>query len=148
MPLAEFDTGIGYSFKVELDGVQLPSVMEVSGLKREVDKIEVKENTADGKFVIRNMPGRYKAGEITVTRGLNELKSGEDWLKKAMQGQVSDIRKNGAVTILDHTGANVVRRYNLLNMWVKSVEAGTLKAGDTSPLTEKWTICFEDIQPD
>ena len=45
-----------------------PKVNEVSGLKSEVDKIELKQQTSDGKYVVRQLIGRPKAGEVTVTR--------------------------------------------------------------------------------
>ena len=40
------------AFKVTVDGLQIPHVTEVSGLTQEVDKVEVKQQMADGKFVI------------------------------------------------------------------------------------------------
>ena len=39
-------------------------VIEVSGLKTEVDKIELKQQTQDGKYVVRQLIGRPKAGEL------------------------------------------------------------------------------------
>ena len=69
MPLADsFDSAPAYAFKVTIDGIEIPKVTEVSGLKIEVDKIELKQQLADGKYVVRNLPGRSKVpGEITVT---------------------------------------------------------------------------------
>ena len=69
-----------------IDGIEVPKVIEVSGLKTEVDKIELKQQTKDGKYVVRQMIGRQKAGEITVTRGLTDSKTITDWLKKVIGG--------------------------------------------------------------
>ena len=72
MPLPDLDSGVGHSFGLEFDGVQIKSITEISGLKMEMDVIELKENGADGKYVIKKLPGRWKAPEITLTRGLSE----------------------------------------------------------------------------
>jgi len=143
--LQKFDTGVGYGFGLSIDGVQVPEVIEVSGLKQEVDKIEVKQNTFDGKYKITHIPGRYKAGEVTITRGLTDSKTITDWWKAVMQGDVAGSRKNAEVSILDYMGSPL-KRFKLANVWVKSVETGTLKAGDTSPLTEKFVMTYEELE--
>jgi phage tail-like protein len=68
--LPEMDTSVGHSFGLEIDGVVIKQIQEVSGIKLEQDVIELKQNTPDGKFQIKKLPGRQKAGEITLTRGL------------------------------------------------------------------------------
>jgi phage tail-like protein len=143
--LDKFDTGVGYSFGLTIDGIQVPEVTEIAGLKLEVDKIEVKENTSDGKYVIKNLPGRVKAGEVTITRGLTDSTTISDWLKKVVDGDVKGARKSASVTILDFQGTPL-KRFDMANVWVKSVEAGTLKAGDTSMLTEKFVLTYEEIK--
>jgi len=70
MPLPDLDTSVGHSFGLEMDGVMIKQISEVTGLKMEQDVIELKQNTADGKYMIKKLPGRPKAGEVTLTRGL------------------------------------------------------------------------------
>ena len=98
------DSAAAYGFRFTIDGIQIPKVNEVSGLKTEVDKIELKSRPADGKYVVRSMPGRPKAGEITVTRGLTDDKTITDWLKEVAEGDVAGARKTAAVEILDYAG--------------------------------------------
>ena len=69
MALPELDSSVGHSFGLEIDGVQIKPITEVSGLKMEQDVIELKQNGPDGKYVIKKLPGRRKAGEVTLTRG-------------------------------------------------------------------------------
>lgn len=145
MPFDTFDTAVGYSFGLEIDGVQVPEVIEISGLKHEVDKIEVKQNTFDGKYKITHIPGRVKAGEVTVTRGLTQSPTISDWLKKVIQGDVKGARKTAAVTVMDYQGSPV-KRINLKAVWVKSVEFGAMKAGDTNALTEKFILTYEESE--
>ena len=60
MALPRLDTSVGHSFGLEIDGVVIKQITEVSGLKMEQDVIELKQNTADGKYVIKKLPGRSR----------------------------------------------------------------------------------------
>jgi phage tail-like protein len=145
MALPELDTSVGHSFGLEVDGVVIKQISEVSGLKMEQDVIELKQNTADGKYVIKKLPGRPKAGEITLTRGLTADNSFEKWIKDSHLGKMGDARKGGAIIVYDYEG-NALKRYKLTNAWAKSLEIGSLKAGDTSVLTEKLVVTYEQME--
>ena len=100
--------------------------------------VELKENGPDGKFVIKKLPGRPKAADITLTRGLTEDNSFEKWVKDSQFGKMPDVRKGGAVIVFDFEG-NPIKRYKLTNAWPKSLEIGSLKAGDTVlPARRSW----------
>ena len=65
MALADpLDSSAANGFTVTIDGIQIPKVTEVSGLKTEVDKIELKQQTSDGKYVVRQLIGRAKTGRV------------------------------------------------------------------------------------
>jgi phage tail-like protein len=143
MALEDFDNAPAYGFTVTVDGIEVPRVIEVSGLKSEVDKIELKQQTQDGKYVVRQLMGRAKPGEITVTRGLTDSKTVSDWLKTVMEGDVAGARKTASVALLDYKG-ETVKTYNYDNCWVRSVEVNSLKAGATEQATEKFVICYDE----
>ena len=144
MPLADpLDSSAANGFKFLIDGIELPKVIEVSGLKSEVDKIEMKQQTKDGKFIVRNLIGRPKAGEITVTRGLTDSKTITDWLKKVMEGDVAGARKTAAVELTDYKG-QTLKTLEFKNVWVSSVEVSSLKAGATEAATEKFTLSYDE----
>jgi phage tail-like protein len=145
MALPEMDAGVGHSFGLEFDGIQIKSITEVSGLKMEQDVIELKENGADGKYVIKKLPGRWKAPEITLTRGLSADTSFDKWIKDSQFGKMSSVRKGGAIIVYDYEGAPL-KRYKLTNAWPKSLEIGTMKAGDTSVMTEKLVVTCERLE--
>jgi len=145
MALPELDTTVGWSFGFEFDGISIKQIQEVSGLKMENDVIELKHNTGQGKYVNKKLPGRPKAGEVTLTRGLTDDKSFQDWMKKSQFGDMAAARKGGAVVVYDFMGG-AIKRYKLMNCWPKSLEIGSLKAGDTSVLTEKLTITHEGCE--
>jgi phage tail-like protein len=138
------DSSPAYAFIVKVDGIAIPKVTEVSGLKAEVDKIDHKQNTEDGKYVARQVMGRHKPGEITVTRGLTDSKTVSDWLKQVVNGDLGGARKTASVELLDYAGAPI-KTYNFTNCWVRSVEIGGLKAGATEQATEKFVMCYDEV---
>lgn len=143
----DFDKAVGYSFGIEIDGVQIKHIQEVTGLKMEQDVIELKQNVApDGKYSLKKLPGRFKAGELTLTRGLTEDGSFDQWIKDSRAGVMGKARKGGHVTVFDYAGV-AVKKYTLTNCWPKSLELSTMKAGDTSVLTEKLVITYESLEP-
>ncbi|MBZ2197043.1 phage tail protein [Occultella gossypii] len=145
MPLADpLDSSSAYAFRVTIDGIEIPKVIEVGGLKSEVDKIEMKQQMKDGKYVVRQMVGRPKPGEFTVTRGLTDSKTISDWLKTVMQGDMAGSRKTAAVELLDYQDG-LLMTYNFTNCWVRSLEVTSLKAGATEQATEKATVCYDEV---
>jgi phage tail-like protein len=133
----KYDAVIGAQFGFSLDQHQAKGIMEISGLKQEVDMIEVKTQTNDGKYVVTKIPGRPKAGTVTLTRALTEDPQFADWMKEAAEGKLP--RGNAEVVVYD-TMLTPVVRYTLLDCQPSSLEIGALKAGDTSVTTEKLTV--------
>ena len=80
-----------------------------------------------------------------MTRGLSEDQSFEKWVKDSQFGKMADVRKGGAIIVYDYEGS-AVKRYKLTNAWPKSLEIGSMKAGDTSVLTEKLVLTCEMIE--
>lgn len=148
MALPENDSSVGHSFGLEFDGLQIKAITEVSGLKMEQDVIEYKSNTpADGKYLVKKLPGRWKAGELTLTRPLTSDSSFDKWIQNSQMGKMKDARKGGAIVVYDYEGS-AVKRYKITNAWPKSLEISSLKAGDTSVLTEKLVLTYERIEVD
>jgi phage tail-like protein len=81
MALPDLDSSVGHSFGLEFDGVVIKQIAEVSGLKIGQDVVEFKQDTDSGKFIVKKLPGRPKAGEVTLTRGLTHDSSFEDWIR-------------------------------------------------------------------
>jgi phage tail-like protein len=145
MALPGPDAGVGHSFGLEIDGVTVGRITEVSGLVLEQDVIEVKQQTPDGRYVIRRLPGRPKPGEVTLTRGLTDDRTFIRWIADVRADSAG--RRNGAIVVYDYDGAPVVT-YTLTNAWPSKLEVGALKAGDTSYLTERLTLVYESLTVD
>jgi phage tail-like protein len=146
MPLpVKSDSAVGCSFGLEMQGIAITAITEVSGLKMEQDVIELKQNGPDGKYRINKLPGRWKAGECTLTRGLTEDKGFEAWIKDAQFGKMTDSRKSGSIIVFDYEGTEI-KRYNLTGAWPKMLEIGPFKAGDSAFLSEKLTLTYERLE--
>jgi phage tail-like protein len=143
-----FETGdgaVGYKFAFKLDGIVCPSVIDVSGLKLEVDMIETKTQSADGKMIISHVPGPYKPGDITVTRQLTDDLSISEWLATVMKGDPKAVRRTASVEVFDLAGAKI-KSFDFANVWVKSVETSQFKAAANEPLTEKFTMTWTEAE--
>jgi phage tail-like protein len=145
MALPELDSSVGHSFGLEFDGVVIKQIVEVSGLKIDQDVVEFKQDTDRGTFIGTKLPGRPKAGEVTLTRGLTQDTSFEDWIRDSQFGKVPDARKGGAIIVFDYEGT-AIKRYNLLNARPKKLEVGKLEAGDTVVLAEKLTLTYRGCE--
>src|SRR6478609_7242446 len=95
MALPDLDSSVGHSFGLEVDGITIKSITEVSGLKMEQDVIELKQNGPDGKYMIKKLPGRWKSGEVTLTRPLTADQSFEKWVQDSQFGKMSAVRRCG-----------------------------------------------------
>ena len=145
MALPDPDSSVGHSFGLELDGIDVKQIGELSGLTIEQDVIELKENTPDGDIVVRRLPGRPKAGEVTLTRGLTADQGFAKWIKEFRSDQTRASRKSGSIVIYDYEGTPVTS-YAIINAWPKKLTIGTLKAGDTSVLTETLVVEYESLE--
>src|SRR4030081_2973983 len=91
------DALAGYHFSIEIDGVAIAQFQEVSGITSELDVIELKQNTKDGKYVIHKLPGNRKPPSITLKRGKDSSMDLWEWHQKIFEGKVADARKNGSL---------------------------------------------------
>jgi phage tail-like protein len=145
LPGLPSDALAGYHYSIEIDGVTIAQFQEVSGVASELEVIELKENTKDGKYVVHKLPGNHKPPTITLKRAKSSSMDIMNWHQQVYNGNVSSARKNGSVVLYnyDHTE---VGRYNFLNAWPSKVSMSTLKASGNEILMEEVTIVCEDIE--
>ena len=144
LPNLPSDALASYLFAIEIDSIEIAQFTEISGLASEVDVIELKENTRDGKLVIHKSPGAMKPPTITLKRAKNSSKALWDWHEAMLQGKVSESRKNGSVILKSYDGSEVAR-YNFTNAWVSKITTGTLKAGANEVLMEEASLVCESF---
>ena len=145
LPSLPTDAIASYHFAVEIDGIELAQFSELSGITSEIDVIELKENTKDGKYVLHKLPGNRKPPSITLKRAKSSSKDLWDWHQKIYDGKVADARKNGSVVLYNYDHSEV-GRYNFMNAWPSKVSMSALKAGSNEILMEEVTIVCEELE--
>ena len=145
MSYMDFDASVQHSFGLDIDGGVPISIMEVKGLKFEMDVVDMPINTPTGQFMIKKLPGRPKAAEITLVRPKDRDDTFEKWMTNARDGKMSEARKNGSIIEFDYT-AGEAKRWNFERAWPKSYEISDLKAGATDPRTETLVIVAEELK--
>ena len=109
----------------------ITAIQEVSGLKMEQDVIELKQNTPDGKYMIKKLPGPAEGrrghadprpdGRQQLREVGRARRSSGRWARPARAG-----RSSSSTTRATRSSAT-----SMTNGWPKSLEIGSLKAGDT-----------------
>lgn len=145
LPDLPTDALASYLFAIEVDSVEIAQFSEVSGLASELDVVELKENTPDGKLIIHKAPGAVKPPTITLKRAKNSSKALWEWHNDMLQGKVTAARKNGSVIMKSFDGTEVAR-YNFTNAWISKVSTGTLKAGANEVLMEEASLVCETFE--
>jgi phage tail-like protein len=144
MSLSNGDSIAAHNFSLQIDGVQVEYLAEVSALSMEQEVIKHVQNSANGKPVVKMMPGIQQGGTVTVTRGQTQSSSFSQWINESLAGNMAMARKNASIVFMDYMN-NPVKRYNLRNAWCCKIESGAPKAGEASVLTEQVTITFEEL---
>lgn len=144
MSLQPGDALTSHNFGIQIDGVMVEYLAEVSGLGLEQDVIEYQQVSEQGQPVTKKLPGVKKAGQCTVVRGMTASMAFNEWIAKSVEGDMGSARKNASIIVMDYEG-NPVKRYNMRNAWCSKVETGNLKAGEASALTETVTITYEEL---
>lgn len=138
----EPDAGVGLSFGLELDGVRVSMLTEVTGLGWEREVIEVREG-GDPDATTRRLPGRMKPGEVTLTRGLTADLTFVQWMRDPVP--VGRPRPTVGVTLFDPQGRPVAR-YHLEHAWPSKLEIRALRSGGHEGAVESLTLVHEGLE--
>ena len=133
-----------FSFHVELDGVDIGSFKEASGVDSETEIIEHKE-VVDGKLTIRKVPGAMKWADIVLKRGIDQSLALWEWRKQVEEGEIEDGRRDGSIIIYD-SQYNEVARWNFRAGWPSKWKGADLNAGDNQVAVEEITITHEGLE--
>jgi phage tail-like protein len=130
------------NFKLSIEGTDL-LVKEVTGLKKELDMIEIKTQAANGQYFLRKLPGKQKPVTLTITRPLTDNSFFKDWIEKVEKGAPD--RKEVVVEVYGPGELAPKRTYKVQNCQPSSIEVTQVQAGATNPLDEKITLQGEGM---
>ncbi|MFI0710366.1 phage tail protein [Streptomyces inhibens] len=139
------DTFSSSTFAIELGKFQVETVQEVSGLTLEQDVVETRQVSATGELLVRKQPGSRRAGEITITRGMDKSTAFTDWIKATLVNADLDSARQNITIALKDAKKQTVRRIHLSNAWASRWQGPSLGASNSANATEQVTITYEDM---
>lgn len=129
-----------YNYTVTIPGyTEGMGFQKCSGLSREINVTEYKEG---GDPYTHKLPGREKAGEITLERGVYASEGLEKIYKDLLSKP--DFRKTVVINLKDRFG-KIQRTYNLAEAWVSKWEGTDFDSGSDDVAIEKITIQYEHL---
>ena len=143
--MATTDPLISAWFGVEFQGSVSGAFRECSGLGSENEVVEYKASGAKGDFVIKKVPGRLKWNNITLKRGITDSMDLWKWRKLVEQGNVTEARKNGSITMYDTIGTEIAR-WNFTNAWPSKLTGPSTNAGNNEVAIEELEITHEGYE--
>lgn len=146
------DPLVGINFFLELDGTQIGSFRECSGLEVEVEVIESKETDPTGRMIIRKIPGPNKYTPVVLKKGQTSDANLWKEFEKTLSSQSiagkrpgGFRRKTGSIVIKDVTGQQEVARYTFAEAWISKYKGGELNATSNNLAIEEVTIVHEGL---
>ena len=129
------------SFNFRVEGLEVASFSEVSGLSSDGDAVDYREGT-DPKLSVRRLPGLRKYNNVTLKRGVTQSLALWSWYQNIING-VRD-RRNCTVVLQNEEHADVVR-WHLENAYVNKYEVSTLGAAANEVAVETIELVHEGL---
>jgi phage tail-like protein len=145
MALASGDVVATRLFGIEIDGVTIAQFREVAGITNAITVIEHRENTKDGKQVLKKLPGNQTSGDITLRRGKSSDRALWEWFKQVKDGDVAGARRHGSIILYDYEHGEVAR-YNFVNAWPSKLSITNLGAQGNDVVVEECVISHEGLE--
>ena len=143
--MPDIDPITSFHFAVEFDGMDAAAYFtELSGVTSELDVIDFRSMTADGKSIIKRIPGKSKPPTITLKRGVTSNDDLWMWHQSASIGDVATARRSGSLVFFDSMMSEV-KRYNFRDAWPSKLTIGTAKADANEVTIEEITIVCEEL---
>lgn len=133
-----------FKFALEVDNVNIGFFRKCAGIESETEIIEFKEATAEGRMIIRKVPGAMKWGDITLDRRIDTAKDLWEWRKQVIDGDVDSARRNGSIVAYDSMGGEVAR-WNFEAGWPSKWKGADFDASTNDVATESVTITHEGL---
>ena len=142
MPHRDGDPYGNFNFIVEIDGIEVASFSEVSGISSETEVIEYRTGN-DRAGSVRKLPGLHKYGDITLKRGITASDALWQWRKSVTDGNLQ--RRSASIILLDEARQEV-KRWNLLESWPSKYVVADLKATGNEVAIETLVIICERVE--
>ena len=138
------DPLLGFNFMLQLEGKLAGYFTECSGIGSEHEIVEHKVVDEQGHEIVRKIPGRLKWQDVSLKRGITSDLEIWTWRQDAVEGKMSDARKNCTITMMSRDYAPVAV-WHFHNAWPSKVTGPNLKADSNEFGVEELTIVHEGM---
>jgi phage tail-like protein len=130
-----------FNFRVEIEGLNMASFSEASGLTADGDSVDYREGT-DARNHVRKLMGLRKFSNITLKHGYIHSDELWKWYTNILNG-VPD-RRSGTIVLMDEAHKDVLR-WNITDAWINKIEGPSLKASGNDVAIESMDLVHEGI---
>ncbi|MBZ0301800.1 MAG: phage tail protein [Anaerolineae bacterium] len=138
------DPGLGFHFKLEVQGRVTGYFTEIGGLGSEHEVVEHKVVDPNGNDLVQALPGRLKWQPISLKRGITKVRDIWDWRKMVEDGKVNDARSNGTITMFNQE-LQAIAKWDFINAWPSKVTGPQLQSDSNAFGIEEMTLVHEGI---
>ena len=131
-------------FSVTIDGYEIATFQELSGIVAEVESTDYWETDPSG-VQINKLPGKVKPPTVTLKRGMNGSLELWSWHEAVRAGNMGAARRSCTLTMVNDEGKPVAK-YWLEKAWPSKMDLAGLKAGASEALMETVTLTCEYIK--
>ena len=131
-------------FTITIDGYEIASFQELSGIVAEVEPNEYWEVGENG-IQLNKLPGKLKPPTVTLKRGMTGSLEIWAWHEAIRTGAMAAARRSCSLTMFNSEGKPVAK-YWLEKAWPSKVELSGLTVGASEALMESVTLTMEYIQ--
>jgi phage tail-like protein len=132
-------------FGLEFQGQVTGAFRECTGLGSENEVVEYKASGPKGEQVIKKVPGRLKWNNITLKRGITDSMDMWKWRKLVEEGEMTEARKNGTVTMFNQKG-DPIAKWDFFNAWPSKLNGPGANAANNEVAVEELEITHEGYE--
>jgi phage tail-like protein len=131
-------------FVITLDGFEIATFQELSGITTEVESSAYWEASGEN-IQLNKLVGKLKPPTITLKRALTDSLELWSWHEAVRAGVLGAARRSASLTAFGADGRPVAKWW-LEKAWPSKLETGTLKGDSTQPMIETVTLTTEYVQ--
>ncbi len=132
-----------FRFAVQIEGIDEAVFSECTLPSLEVELHEQKEGGYNSG--VHQLPGRVKAGRITLKRGVTQSSKLMKWYRDIAVGKLSGAMKSVSVVMYDSTQSEVIR-WDFERAYPVKWTAPTFKSSENAIAIESLELAFAEVE--
>ena len=133
-----------FQYALDIGGKVSGYFQDCAGLGSESEVIEQKTVDANGREVVRKVPGRLRWLDVRLKRGLTTALDIWQWRQQVADGAIAQARKNCTITMMDGSGKPIAQ-WQLSNAWPLRVSGPQVESSPNSFGIEELVLVHEGL---